>query len=76
MCVIFQSNEEKEVQYPIKCKDKLLFKNLEDIFYDKYPKYKETENEFYVDNNRIDKLKTLEENNIKDGQIILMKIMN
>ena len=76
MCVIFQNSEEKEVQYPIKCKDKLLFKNLEDILYDKYPKYKETENEFYVDDKKIDKLKTLEENNIKDGQVIMMKIMN
>ena len=76
MCVIIQCNEDKEVHYPIICKDKLPFKNLEDLLYDKYPKYKETENEFYVDGNKIDKLKTLEENNIKNGQIIIMKMMS
>ena len=76
MCVIIQCNEDKEVHYPIICKDKLPFKNLEDLLYDKYPKYKERENEFYVDGNKIDKLKTLEENNIKNGQIIIMKIMS
>ena len=76
MCVIIQCNEDKEVHYPIICKDKLQFKNLEDLLYDKYPKYKETENEFYIDGNKIDKLKTLEENNIKNGQIIIMKMMS
>ena len=76
MCVIFQINEEKEAQYPIICKDKLIFEDLENLLYDKNPEYKETENEFYVDGNKIDKLKTLEENNIKDGQVIVMKIMS
>ena len=76
MCVIFQINEEKEAQYPIICKDKLIFEDLENLLYDKNPEYKETENEFYVDGNKIDKLKTLEENNIKDGQVIIMKIMS
>ena len=38
------------------------------------PKYKETENFFTSDGKLINKLKTLEENNIKDGQIILMGV--
>ena len=74
--MIFQISEEKEALYPIICKDKLIFKDLENLLYDKNAKYKETENEFYVDGNRIDRLKTLEENNIKDGQVIMVKIMS
>ena len=76
MCVIIKSSDEKEIQYPIICKDKLIFKDLENLLFDKYPKYKETENEFYVDGNKIDELKSLEDNNIKDGQMIIMKIMS
>ena len=76
MTVIFQSFEDKELHCPIICKEKLSFYKLEELLYDKYPKYKENENEFYVGENKINKLKTLEENNIKDGQIIMIKILN
>ena len=76
MTVIFQSFEDKELHCPIICKEKLSFYKLEELLYDKYPKYIETENEFYVGENKINKLKTLEENNIKDGQIIMIKILN
>ena len=76
MTVIFQSFEDKQLHCPIICKEKLSFYKLEELLYDKYPNYKETENEFYLGENKINKLKTLKENNIKDGQIIMIKILN
>jgi len=44
------------------------------MLYEKFPKYKETENVFISNSVKINKLKTLEENNIKDGQIIMMTV--
>ena len=74
MSVIFQSFDDQTVHYPIICKDKQIFNTVENLLYEKCPKYKETENFFTSDGKLINKLKTLEENNIKDGQIILMAV--
>ena len=49
-----------------------LFDNLENLFYEKFDKYKETENNFLCNGGAINKSQTLEENNIKDGSIIVM----
>ena len=50
------------------------FKTIEKRFYDKYPDYKETESEntFSVRNNNIDRSKTLEDNSIRDSDIIML----
>ena len=50
------------------------FKTIENRFYDKFPDYKETESEntFSVRNNNIDRSKTLEENAIRDSDLILL----
>ena len=74
MCVIFQCTDDQTVHCPIICKDKQIFNNLENMLYEKFPKYKETENVFISNSKKINKLKTLEENNIKDGQIIMMTV--
>ena len=76
MCVIFQCTDDQEIHCPIICKDKQIFNNLENMLYEKFPKYKETENVFISNSAKINELKTLEENNIKDGQIIMMTVFD
>jgi len=48
------------------------FSKLEDKLYEKYPKYKESVNVFIANEKRIDKNATLEENNIKNNDIITL----
>lgn len=74
MLVIFQCVDDQSVHYPFLCTNKQIFNIVENKLYEKEPKYKETDNYFIVNSNMIVKTKSLEENNIKDGDIILMFI--
>ena len=44
------------------------------MFYDKYIEYKNKNNNFLIKGKSINKNKTLEENNIKNGDVILFKV--
>jgi len=48
------------------------FRKIEAIVYDKYPEYREYENFFLVNGKRINKNKTLEQNNIKDKDVLTL----
>ena len=50
------------------------FAKLENFLYEKYPKYKETENYFLVNGKKLNKHKTLDENKIKDNDILTLGI--
>ena len=52
------------------------FSKIEILLYEKYPKYIETENFFVVGGNKINKHKTLEQNNINNNDIITLIINN
>jgi len=52
------------------------FSKLECMLYEKYPKYKETENFFLVGGNKINKSKTIEGNKIKNGDIIVVAVID
>ena len=52
------------------------FRKIEDIVYDKYPEYQEYENFFLVNGKRVNKNKTLEENNIKDEDVLTLSIID
>ena len=56
--------------YSMACKTTDLFANLEERLYKDFPKYKNVEKIFMVNANKISKLKTIEENNIKNNDII------
>jgi len=43
-------------------------------FYNEYPEYKEKEIYFLVNGNKINRSKNMEENNIKNGSSIVLKI--
>ena len=50
---------------------------IEDIIYNKYPEYQEYDNFFLVNGKKVNRNKTLEENNIKDNDVLtLSKIDN
>ena len=73
--IIFISSDEN-LNYSIICKNTESFSKIESLLYDKYPEYKITNNYFILNGNKIDENKNLKENNIKNGDIIMLKINN
>ena len=73
MCVIFKSDNLK-ILYPIICKNTDNFSRLEQMIYDEYPEYFESKYEFIVDGHKIDRHKSLENNNIKNNSVITLRI--
>ena len=51
------------------------FSKLENYLYEKYPKYKDSENYFLVNGKKINRHRTLEENNIKDNDILTLGVL-
>ena len=72
--VKFISTDQIINNYTIIAKNNDKFSKIEDILYEKYPNYKESDNYFIFKGNKIKRNKTLEENNIKDNDIIILSI--
>ena len=72
MSVIFVSSDQN-VHYSVICKNTDKFSKIENMLYDEYPEYIETENNFEVNGNKINKYKSLEYNKIKNNDIIVIK---
>ena len=66
----------EDTTYSIIAKNTEIFSKIEIKLYEKYPKYKESENCFFVGGKKINKNKTLEQNNIINNDIITLKIQN
>ena len=49
------------------------FTNIEKILYKKYPKYKDSKNKFLVNGTTINKNRTLEENKIRNNDVLTVK---
>ena len=60
--------------FKVIAKNKDKFSKLEENVYDKYPKYKDTDNFFIVNGNRINRHRTLEENKIKNNDILTLSV--
>ena len=60
--------------YNLVCKKTDLFVRLEERLYEDFPQFKEYETYFEVKTKRIKRFKTLKENNIKSGSIIMLNI--
>ena len=76
MNVIIQSSDQK-ILFPIICKNTDLFIRLESELYkaDEFKDYKEGNNYFLINGNKINKYNTLEQNGIKNSdRIIIIKI--
>ena len=70
MTLIFNSFDQK-VHYAIICKNTDNFSQIEQILYEKFPEYKETENYFLYGSRKINRYKTIEENGLEYSAFIL-----
>ena len=70
--VIFSSPNENML-YSIICKNTEKFSKLEEKLYKDYPVYSFFDIYFMINGNRVDKMKTLDENEIKNNNIIILK---
>ena len=69
--VLFMTQGNQDIfNYAMACKNTDLFVRLEEKLYNDYPKYKNYETYFMVNAKRILRFKTVEENNIKNNDII------
>jgi len=71
MTIIFASQDQK-IHYSLICKNTDKFNKVENMLYDEYPEYQESENYFTVNGNRVIKSKTIEQNNIKFSDIVIL----
>lgn len=77
MKVYFKSVNIEGIKYfPINCKKSDKFFTLEKKLYTEFPQFKEYNSKCYVNNKEIHKFKTIEENNIKNNDIISLFIIN
>ena len=71
MSILIDSGDQT-LHASIICKNTDKFYKIESLLCEKYPKYAETENFYMVKGNKINRNKTLEQNNIKDNDVILL----
>ena len=71
MTIIFCSTNQ-EIHYAIICKNTDLFVNVELKLYEEFPKYRDESNYFTAHGDRINKYQNLDNNKIKNNEIILL----
>ena len=69
MSIIFMSSDQNIISSFI-CKNTDIFKNLENEFYKKYSEYKDLDYNFFSNGRKINKNRSLDENKIKNNDII------
>ena len=71
MTINFVSQGNQDItNYSLACKNTDLFVRLEEILYQDYPKFKDYETFFEVRTKRIKRFKTIEENDIRNNDVI------
>jgi len=76
LAICFTSCDQKINNFALPCKDSELFVRVEEKLYDEYSEYKEKETYFMAGGSKIKRFKTLKENNIKSGSIIMLNIID
>ena len=71
MTVIFYSTDQK-IHYSLICKKTDIFSVIEKKLYEAYPECHDSEYFYMVNGQRIKRFKTLEENKIKNSQVITL----
>ena len=66
----------QDIDFTVIAKNTDVFSTIEKMLYDKYPKYLESENYFLVNAKKINKQKTLEQNKIKNNDVLTLQINN
>ena len=67
------STEDKNIQYSVIAKNTDKFLRIEEKFYEQFPEFGKVENSFNINGNKINKYQTLEENSIKNSELIIIK---
>ena len=70
--VITIVDSSQSLHFSIDCNKNDKFIKIEELLYERYPKYKKVENYFLFNGDRIKRFNTLEENGIRDNSIILL----
>ena len=73
MNVQFNSVDQR-ISYSISCKNTNIFVDIEEIFINKYPEYKDKEIYYMVNSFKVRRFKTIEENRIKNNDKIIVYI--
>ena len=73
---LFFESVDQKIKETIVCQSNESFHILEGILYEKYPQYKESENYFIVNGVKVNRFKTLKENNIKNGDKVVLNIID
>ena len=63
---------DENINFSILCKKTDKINKIEEELYDKYPEYRKPDNYFLFKNQRINKFKSLEENNINKGDTLIL----
>ena len=71
LSIIFESID-KKIHYSCVCKNTDIFNKIENMLYEKYPEYLNSENNFYVNGNKINKYQSIEFNKIENSDIIML----
>jgi len=75
LAIGFTSSDQTIQNFFRPCKDSDLFVKIEEKLYDEYPKYKDVETYFLVNGKKVLRFKSMKENNIKNGQVIMLNIL-
>jgi len=67
---------DKIINFETFAKNTDFFSKLECSLYEKYPKYKDSENYFLVNGKKLNRHRTLEENKIKDNDILTLGVFD
>ena len=73
---LYISSVDQKINETFNCKLNEGFHIIEGLLYEKYPEYKDSENYFLVNGVKINRFKNLKENNIKDGDKIILNILD
>ena len=68
----FDSVDQKLGRYSLVCKNTDIFVRLEEKLYEYYPEYKDKETYFMKNAIKIKRFKSLDENNIKENDILML----
>lgn len=72
MSIIFNTINEK-INFPIICKNTDKIIDLEKYFFEEFPEYSNIKIEYIYEGKHLDRFKTLEDYNIKNGKTIIIK---
>ena len=73
MAIHFISTDQK-INYALPCKNTDIFVKLEEKIYEEYPEYKEENTYFTVRGNMVKRFKSMQDNGIKNSDIIILNI--